>query len=115
MPNGAVENASPAVLPHPRQRVVVVLAEAVATRSSLIDVSFLDVDTEKHADPVPQIRPMDTKELVGVLEALAAERQIERVVGVIEFDEDVFVAVTVVRAAFCPHVAFAWRDINIHS
>lgn len=86
MPNGAVENTSPAVLPHPRQRVVVVLAQAVATRSSLIDVSFLDVDTEKHADPVSRIRTVDTKELVGVLEALAAERQIERVVGVIEFD-----------------------------
>jgi hypothetical protein len=48
---------------------------------------------------------MKAKELVPVLEVLAAERLIYRVIGLIEFDENVFGVVTMVCAAGTEHYA----------
>ena len=55
--------------------------------------------------PVPRIGPVDSKELVPIFEVLTAERLIDRVVVIVEFDKDMLVVVVVVGAARTDHYA----------
>ena len=63
------------------------------------------VDTQEHAHAIARVRIAHTEELAHVLEALSAKRPVERMVRVIELDEDVFVLCQMRRSASAEHAA----------
>ena len=102
MCDGTVKNTSTAIIPYPRQSVVVVFADAVTAWLSL-KFCFVGIDAEEHADPVPRIRLVDAKELISIFEILAVKWLIDRVVGIVEFNIDVLIAIVVVCASRAEH------------